>query len=223
MPSRTRPPVAWHQGQRFASPQPCTVTVTRPGHEACVTKASRSRATSRDVTNLDHDSMATAQMIRTKRAYEPPMQGDGQRILVERLWPRGVKKEALEIDAWMKDVAPSTELRKWFAHREDRWEEFQQRYRSELDAAPNAWKPLLEAALHGTVTLLYSAHDTLHNSAIVLRDYLLERGAKRSTVRAPRQVRRGAVPEQPRRGATTQGRRPSLRSGQRQVRIRPGV
>jgi uncharacterized protein YeaO (DUF488 family) len=115
--------------------------------------------------------------IRLKRAYDPVARGDGRRILVERLWPRGLKKEALAADAWVKEVAPSTELRKWFGHQVERWEEFQRRYRAELDANPAAWEPLLEEARRGTVTLLYSAHDTLHNSALVLRDYLVERGA----------------------------------------------
>lgn len=111
-------------------------------------------------------------MIRIKRTYEPPARGDGKRILVERLWPRGLKKEALAADAWMKDVAPSTELRKWFDHRVERWEEFRRRYWKELDANPQAWQPILEASQRRTVTLLYSAHDTDHNGALVLRDYL---------------------------------------------------
>jgi uncharacterized protein YeaO (DUF488 family) len=120
-------------------------------------------------------------VIRIKRTYEPPARSDGRRILVERLWPRGMKKESLAADAWMKDVAPSTKLRKWFDHRVERWEEFCRRYRAELDANPAAWKPLLEAA--GTVTLLYSAHDTVHNGAVVLRDYLADRkaGARSTT------------------------------------------
>jgi uncharacterized protein YeaO (DUF488 family) len=111
-------------------------------------------------------------VIRVKRAYEARARGDGRRILVERLWPRGMKKEALVADAWMKEVAPSTQLRKWFGHRTERWAEFRQRYRAELDANPAAWKPILEAARSGTVTLLYSAHDTVHNGAVVLREYL---------------------------------------------------
>lgn len=119
-------------------------------------------------------------MIRIKRTYDPPARGDGRRILVERLWPRGMKKEALAADAWLKEVAPSTELRKWFDHRVERWEEFQRRYRSELDSNPSAWEPILEVSKRGAVTLLYSAHDTLHNGALVLRDYLIARGAKGS-------------------------------------------
>lgn len=118
-------------------------------------------------------------MIRIKRTYEPSTRGDGRRILVERLWPRGMKKEALAADAWMKEVAPSTELRKWFDHRAERWEEFRRRYREELNANPGGWEPILDAGGRGTVTLLYSAHDVLHNGAVVLRDYLVERQAGR--------------------------------------------
>jgi uncharacterized protein YeaO (DUF488 family) len=125
-------------------------------------------------------------MIRIKRTYEPTARGDGRRILVERLWPRGMKKEALAADAWMKEVAPSTELRKWFDHRVERWTEFQRRYRGELDANPGAWGTLREAGSRDTVTLLYSAHDTLHNGAVVLRDYLLEQSSGRPRRRARR-------------------------------------
>ena len=110
-------------------------------------------------------------MLRVKRTYDPPARGDGRRILVERLWPRGMKKEALMADAWMKEVAPSTELRKWFDHRVDRWKEFQRRYRAELNANPSTWGPILDASRRGTVTLLYSARDVLHNGAVALRDY----------------------------------------------------
>ena len=119
-------------------------------------------------------------MIRIKRTYDPPAPRDGRRILVERLWPRGMKKESLAAHAWLKGVAPSAELRKWFDHRVERWEEFRRRYRDELDSNPAAWEPILDAATRGTVTLLYSARDTLHNGAVVLRDYLMERPAARS-------------------------------------------
>jgi uncharacterized protein YeaO (DUF488 family) len=115
--------------------------------------------------------------IQLKRTYEPASRGDGRRILVERLWPRGVKKESLKHDAWVKDVAPSTELRKWFGHRTERWEEFRRRYEDELSKRPERLAPLLEAAASGPVTLLYSAHDELHNSAVVLREVLMEKGA----------------------------------------------
>jgi uncharacterized protein YeaO (DUF488 family) len=118
-------------------------------------------------------------MIRIKRTYDPPARGDGRRVLVERLWPRGMKKEALALDEWRKEVAPSTELRKWFGHRVDRWPEFQRRYEEELDANPGAWEPLANLSRRGTVTLLYSAHDPLHNSAQVLRDHLSRRSPPR--------------------------------------------
>jgi len=122
-------------------------------------------------------------MIRVKRTYDPPARGDGWRVLVERLWPRGVKKEALAADAWLKEVAPSTELRKWFNHRPDRWEEFQRRYWAELKDNPDGWRPIAEAGRRGTVTLLYSAHDTEHNGALALREFLAKRGGSRGAVR----------------------------------------
>ena len=118
-------------------------------------------------------------MIRIKRTYDPPVRGDGRRILVERLWPRGMTKEALGAVRWMKELAPSTELRQWFDHRVERWSEFRRRYRKELDANPGTWKPILVAERRGTVTLLYSARDTLHNGAVVLCEYLLEHSAGR--------------------------------------------
>ncbi|MFT3761688.1 MAG: DUF488 family protein [Pseudoxanthomonas sp.] len=112
--------------------------------------------------------------IRLKRAYEPPSRGDGARILVDRLWPRGVKKEALELAAWDKDVAPSAALRQWFGHRAERFEEFAARYRDELDANPAA-AALRERAGHGRITLVYGARDPALNQAVVLRDWLLAR------------------------------------------------
>lgn len=130
-------------------------------------------------------------MIRIKRVYEPALRSDGKRILVERLWPRGVKKDDLAADAWLKDVAPSTKLRHWFGHRVERWSEFRRRYRRELDARPEAWKPILVAGRRGTVTLLYAAHDTLHNGALVLQEYL--EGRSSSTARRRRGTTRGGV------------------------------
>lgn len=113
--------------------------------------------------------------IRLKRAYEPPARSDGARILVDRLWPRGVKKETLKLDSWLKDIAPSSELRKWFDHRPDRFEQFAKKYRAELDANPGAVAEL-EPWLHrGRVTLVYGARDPAINQAVVLRDYLLGR------------------------------------------------
>ncbi len=114
-------------------------------------------------------------MLKTKRVYESAQTSDGVRFLVDRLWPRGMKKTELKMEAWLKDIAPSPELRKWFAHDPDKWTEFQKRYRAELKANPDAWKPILEAAKHGHVTLLYSARDTEHNSALLLQEFLEER------------------------------------------------
>jgi uncharacterized protein YeaO (DUF488 family) len=118
-------------------------------------------------------------MLQIKRVYDAPRAGDGRRILVERLWPRGVTKEAVAADQWTKEVAPSTELRKWFGHRADRWEEFRRRYRDELDAHADAWQPILDASRKGPVTLLYSAHDPDHNGALVLQEYLAQRSRPR--------------------------------------------
>ena len=113
-------------------------------------------------------------MIQTKRVYDPPAKEDGARFLVERLWPRGMKKEALPMAAWCKDAAPSTELRRWFGHDPAKWKEFQRRYRAELTENRAACQPLLDAAKQGNVTLLYSAHDKEHNSAVLLKSYLEE-------------------------------------------------
>jgi uncharacterized protein YeaO (DUF488 family) len=111
-------------------------------------------------------------MINVKRAYDSASRGDSRRFLVERLWPRGMRKESLRMDAWLKDVAPSTELRQWFSHDPAKWLEFRRRYRAELDAHPEAWQPILDAAADGEVTLIYSSHDAVHNNAVALQDYL---------------------------------------------------
>lgn len=123
-------------------------------------------------------------MILIKRVYEPAVKKDGRRFLVERLWPRGIKKAALEMDAWLKDVAPSTTLRQWFGHDPERWTEFTRRYEKELSENAAAWAPILDAAAQGTVTLLYSAHDVEHNSAVVLRDYLVSKPRRRRASRS---------------------------------------
>jgi uncharacterized protein YeaO (DUF488 family) len=115
-------------------------------------------------------------MIQLKRAYDGAAAGDGRRILVERLWPRGVKKTDLPLDAWMKEVAPSTELRQWFSHDPAKWAEFQKRYVAELRAHAAALQPLLAAAAApGKLTLIYSSHDEEHNNAVVLKRYLEDR------------------------------------------------
>ena len=108
-----------------------------------------------------------------KRAYEPADAGDGRRILVDRLWPRGVNRDDLAVDLWLKEVAPSAELRKWFGHEAAKWSEFQRRYRAELDGSA-AFAELRQAAKGHKVTLIYAARDTEHNNAVVLQQLLTE-------------------------------------------------
>jgi uncharacterized protein YeaO (DUF488 family) len=110
--------------------------------------------------------------VKLKRAYGPTSEADGTRILVERLWPRGFSKAALRVDAWPKNVGPSTELRKWFDHDPAKWQTFRRRYFRELDARPDAWQSIAAAARDGTVTLVYSSRDERHNNAVALRDYI---------------------------------------------------
>lgn len=107
-----------------------------------------------------------------KRAYEEPDPADGRRVLVDRLWPRGVSKERAGLDDWLKEVAPSGDLRKWFGHDASKWEEFEARYRAELDGHPNEIRRLLEWWAAGDLTLVYGAADTKHNDAVVLAAYL---------------------------------------------------
>lgn len=114
-------------------------------------------------------------MIRIKRAYEAPAGEDGFRVLVDRLWPRGVSREDAAVDLWMKEVAPSDELRKWFGHDPERWDEFRQRYGRELEENADALAFLEEKAGAGTLTLVYAARDTAHNNAVALRDHLQRR------------------------------------------------
>jgi uncharacterized protein YeaO (DUF488 family) len=110
--------------------------------------------------------------IRIRRAYEAPQRDDGHRVLVDRVWPRGVSRDALALDAWEKEIAPSTPLRKWFGHDPGRWKEFQERYFSELDDKQEAIGALLDRARRGRVTLVYGARDPEHNNAVALRIYL---------------------------------------------------
>ena len=111
-------------------------------------------------------------MIQLKRVYEPLKEEEGTLFLVERLWPRGIKKEALKSATWLKEVAPSTELRKWFDHDPAKWCAFKAKYLEELAQDPARWEPILQAARKGRVTLLYSARDTEHNNALVLKGFL---------------------------------------------------
>jgi uncharacterized protein YeaO (DUF488 family) len=111
-------------------------------------------------------------MIKIKRVYEPPAARDGLRFLVDRLWPRGIKRQAMQLAGWLKDAAPSHDLRTWYSHDPAKWEEFCRRYFAELDANPSAWTPLLEVARSGDVTLLYSSRETQLNNAAALKLYL---------------------------------------------------
>ena len=111
--------------------------------------------------------------VRIKRVYEQPDKVDGTRILVDRLWPRGLSKEKARVDLWLKDVAPSTELRKWFGHDPDKWPEFQTRYRAELRSNEEQLLLLKQEAAKGTVTLVYGARDEKHNEAVVLQKLLV--------------------------------------------------
>lgn len=113
-------------------------------------------------------------MIQLKRVYDGPAESDGLRILVERLWPRGIRKERARVDLWLKELAPSTELRKWFGHDPERWAEFQQRYWSELEQKGDLLALLKHRTTEGPVTFVYAAHDEERNSAVVLKEFLEE-------------------------------------------------
>ena len=132
--------------------------------------------------------------IKTKRVYEKPGRDDGVRYLVDRLWPRGVKKEDLNLDAWLKEAAPSDALRRWFNHDPKRWDAFRRRYYSELDAKPEAARPILESARAGAVTLLFSARDETYNNAIALKEYLIGKLARESPGARKGRGNRAAVP-----------------------------
>ncbi len=118
--------------------------------------------------------------INIRRVYEAPDKGDGYRILVDRVWPRGVSKEAAHVDEWHKNVAPTTPLRQWFGHDPEKWEEFRKRYWKELNANGDEVAPLLEKARAGRMTLVFSAKDEKHNNAVALREYLLASPRKRA-------------------------------------------
>ncbi|MBU6506456.1 MAG: DUF488 family protein [Alphaproteobacteria bacterium] len=129
--------------------------------------------------------MVRQSRVQLKRAYDPPSLRDGTRILVDRLWPRGISKAKARIDLWLKDVAPSTVLRQWFGHDPARWSEFRRRYRAELRRQPDALAQLRALARRGRVTLVFGARDERRNQAVVLKDLLADRGAKRVRRAAP--------------------------------------
>jgi uncharacterized protein YeaO (DUF488 family) len=122
-------------------------------------------------------------MIKLKRAREKAEPEDGARYLVDRLWPRGVSKAGLKLDGWLKDVAPSDALRRWFNHDQKKWDEFRRRYFAELDSKPDAWSPLVDSATKGPVTLIYGARDPEHNNAVALAEYLQSRAMKKHAKR----------------------------------------
>ena len=113
-----------------------------------------------------------------KRAYEEPEKSDGTRILIDRLWPRGLSKEKAKIDLWFKEIAPSTELRKWFGHDPDKWDEFRRRYKAELGMNKASVDELVGVLKRGRATLVYAARDEEHNDAVVLQEYLASRVAE---------------------------------------------
>ena len=118
-------------------------------------------------------SSIPASHVRIKRAYEAPAPEDGARILIDRLWPRGVRKDAAALDLWLKDIGPSTELRKWFGHEPSRWAEFRRRYADEIAQKPQLLAQLRDIARQGVLTMVYSAHDEQHNDALVLQELIL--------------------------------------------------
>ena len=122
-------------------------------------------------------------MIKLKRVYDDQQLSDGPRFLVERLWPRGIRKADLTIDGWLKDIGPSDGLRRWFGHDPKKWDLFRKRYFAELDSKPEVLETLLKAARRGPVTLIYSSHDTTHNNAVALKDYLEMKLKKRTNHR----------------------------------------
>jgi uncharacterized protein YeaO (DUF488 family) len=120
-------------------------------------------------------SLDVVMMIRAKRAYDSPEADDGHRVLVDRVWPRGISKDRAELDDWAREIAPSTELRKWFGHDPEKWHEFRKRYFRELDAKKDLVDSLLEKAGGKTITLLFGARDKEHNNAVALKEYLEKR------------------------------------------------
>jgi uncharacterized protein YeaO (DUF488 family) len=123
---------------------------------------------------------ATGARVGIRRAYDPPGEDEGFRVLIDRIWPRGVTREKLAIDAWEKALAPSGELRRWFGHDPARWQAFRRRYRAELAAQPEAMQALVQRLAKGPVTLVFGAKDAAHSNAEALREYLLERFAGRA-------------------------------------------
>ncbi len=147
----------------------------RPGRSACRGDGASVHATGGQAVIIGPNATRTADTVagfRTKRIHDPAGPGDGRRVLVDRLWPRGLKKADAAIDEWLHEVAPSAELRRWFGHDPARWEEFVRRYHAELDARPETAQPLIEAARRQTVTLCFGARDRERNNAVALKSWL---------------------------------------------------
>jgi len=134
-------------------------------------------------TKLAGNHLEETEMIKLKRVYDDQQLSDGPRFLVERLWPRGIRKANLTIDGWLKDIGPSDGLRRWFGHDPKKWDLFRKRYFAELDSKPEVLETLLKAVRRGPVTLIYSSHDTTHNNAVALKDYLEMKLKKRTNHR----------------------------------------
>ena len=150
--------------------QGCPPTLEKP----CRRKSSIARVWLLWETGLSRGPPYPPPMIRIKRVYEEPSEDDGLRVLVDRLWPRGISKANAKVDRWEKDLAPTTELRRWFGHDPAKWEEFLRRYRAELEGKEEALARLRGEANDGTVTLLYAAKDEEHNNAVALKQYIEE-------------------------------------------------
>jgi uncharacterized protein YeaO (DUF488 family) len=127
-------------------------------------------------------------MIFIKRAYDTAEKNDGPRFLVDRLWPRGVRKERLRLTRWLRGVSPSNTLRAWFGHDPEKWDEFQRRYFAELDKNPKAWEALVGAAQKGDLTLVFGARDEEHNNAVALRSYLITQLKQKARERRAKRV-----------------------------------
>jgi uncharacterized protein YeaO (DUF488 family) len=132
----------------------------------------RSPVPGSSISDVRREMARAVSNIHLKRIYDPPGKDDGARVLVDRLWPRGIRKEAAKLTVWLKEIAPSPELREWFGHDPARFHEFSRRYRAELAANGDAVEAINELLERGTITLLYAAHDTTHNQAVVLADFL---------------------------------------------------
>ncbi len=164
----TRFPIQSHR----AAPRQDTRNSTS-SRDRMITTPTEASERSGDSDNVRRKTPMAADHIKLKRAYDPPASNDGTRILIDRLWPRGLRKADANVNEWMKEIAPSTTLRKWFGHRPERWPEFRRRYRSEIEHHPEQFGRLRALAERGHITLVFAAHDEAHNDSVVLKEMLL--------------------------------------------------